>query len=205
MACIAVDIRSSFFVAVYAPLHINSINHFYRCITYPRKPMTNRAIDLALDMNPMRKDNKARKFIHPPPWNSLIRFHVSDNLYRLRPLTDGIAEMTGSTGFNIWDPCSTVFTHEPVTEKTVQLGYLLVVNMIETDRLVNVLTFQYWEGRENERFHRNSKTMPCNNGKKENQNESNEKAQEPFHILNLYWIRLQSVKKNQSQVKLTGH
>jgi hypothetical protein len=138
--------------------------------------MTNRAIDLALDMNPMRKDNKGWKFVHPLPRNSLICFHISDNLYRLGPLTDCIAEMTGSTDFDVRDSSSTVFTDKPVAEKTVQLGHFLVVDMIEPDRLVNVLTFQYWEDRENESFHRNSKTMPCNNGKKKDQNDSNEEA-----------------------------
>jgi hypothetical protein len=76
--------------------------------------------------------------------------------------------MTGSTDFDIWDPCSTVFTCKPVTEGTVQLGHLLMVNVIEPDRLINGFASQNWEKRENKRFHRNSKTKPCNRDKKKN-------------------------------------
>jgi hypothetical protein len=42
--------------------------------------------------------------------------------------------------------------------------------------------------------------MVGDEGKKEDQNDSNEKTKELFHIYNLYWMGLQSVNQNQSHV-----
>jgi hypothetical protein len=91
MAGVAINICSSFLVTVHAPLHIVSINHFYRSILQASQAMANGAIHTALDVNPMRKDDKAWKFIHPLPWNLPACLYIFDNFKCLRPLTDCIA------------------------------------------------------------------------------------------------------------------
>jgi hypothetical protein len=90
MAGVAINICSSFLVTVHTPLHIVSINHFYRSILQASQAMANGAIHTALDVNPMRKDDKAWKFIHPLPWNLPACLYIFDNFKCLRPLTDCI-------------------------------------------------------------------------------------------------------------------
>jgi hypothetical protein len=45
--------------------------------------------------------------------------------------------MTGSTEFNVWNPCGTIPFDIAVTEKTVQMGCFFVVDMIEKDGLID--------------------------------------------------------------------
>jgi hypothetical protein len=148
--------------------------------------MTSGAFDLALDMDPVREDDKRGKFVHPLPRNSFIRFNVSDDLYRLRPLADCIGRVASSAELDIRNPCGTVFFHISVAKVAVQLGDFLVVNMIKADRLINGLAFQNWEDRENERFHRNPKTKPCNRHKKKNEEDSERKTKPIFHFFSLF-------------------
>jgi hypothetical protein len=88
-------------------------------------------------MNPVREDNKAWQFIHPLPRDLFTCFHIFDDLKCLGPFTDGIARMTGSTEFNVWNPCGTIPFDIAVTEKTVQMGCFFVVDMIEKDGLID--------------------------------------------------------------------
>ena len=140
VARVAIRVCPSSFVTVHAPLHINSIDHFYRCITYAGKAVTSGAIDLALDVNPVRKDYKGREFIHPPPGDLLIFLHVAEDFCRLGPLTDRIARMADSTEFDVWNPCNAILGDISVAKVAVQLGDFQMVNVIEPDRLIDRLT-----------------------------------------------------------------
>jgi hypothetical protein len=94
--------------------------------------------------------------------------------------------MTGATDFDIRDPCRTIFVGKAVAEGTVQLGHLLVANVIKPDGLINRFAGQNWEKCKNKRFHGNSKTKPCNRDKKKNEEDNKKKAKPRFHIFSLF-------------------
>ena len=131
VAGVAIDTRSSFPVAVYAPLHIVSIDHLYRPVSQTRKPVADGAIHSSLDMNPVRENDELRKFVHPHPWDLLTCLHIFDDFKGLRSFADRIARMADSTEFNIWDPCNSIPFDITVAEGTVQIEFLFVNEMIE--------------------------------------------------------------------------
>jgi len=53
--------------------------------------MADGAIHTALDMNPVGKDNKAWKFIHPLPGDLFTYLHIFHNLKGFRSFADRIA------------------------------------------------------------------------------------------------------------------
>jgi hypothetical protein len=76
MTRVTIDICPSFLVAVHTPFHIVSVNHFYRPLLQASNPVTDGAIDTTLDMNPVWKDDKFWKFIHPLPRDLFTRLHI---------------------------------------------------------------------------------------------------------------------------------
>ena len=152
MACIAIRTRSSFLVTVHAPLHIISVDHFYRSITHARYTMAGGAIYFVFNVNPVREDNKFWKLVHPLPRNLFACLHILNHFQCLGPLANRIGRMTGSTEFNVRNPRNAVVADILMAEKTVQLGHLFVEDMIEKDRLINRFTLQNWEKREKTRF-----------------------------------------------------
>jgi hypothetical protein len=63
-----------------------------------------------------------------------------------------------------------------MTEGTVQIQFLFVDDMIEKDRLIDRFRRKDREDREEDTFGLNLKSIVGNNGKKKDQNDSNEKA-----------------------------
>jgi hypothetical protein len=102
--------------------------------------------------------------------------------------------MTGPTEFNVWNSCNTIPFNIPVAECTVQMGYLFMVNMIKKDRLLDRFPREDWEDRKEEMFDRILKSIIGNSSEKKNEDNGNEKAEEPFHIYNLYEMELPPVK-----------
>jgi hypothetical protein len=102
--------------------------------------VTRGAIDPALDVNPVGKDDKFRKFIHSAPGNPSLRLDIFDHFQCLGPFTDCIAGMTDPTEFDVWNPCSAIFVDISMAKVAVQLGDFLMENMIEADRLFNGFT-----------------------------------------------------------------
>jgi hypothetical protein len=45
--------------------------------------------------------------------------------------------MAGLTELNIWNPCGPIPFDIPMAEKTVQMGYFFVMNMVEEDGLID--------------------------------------------------------------------
>jgi len=138
--------------------------------------MADGAIHTSLDMNPVRKDNKARKFIHPLPLDLFTCLHIFNDFKCLGPFADCIACVTGSTKFNVWNPCGTIPFDIAVTERTVQIDFLFVNKMIEKDGLIDRFPRKDREDREEDSFGLNLKSMIRNNGKKKDQYDSHEKA-----------------------------
>jgi hypothetical protein len=99
--------------------------------------MAGGAIQTGLNMNPVWIDNKARKFIHSLPGDLFPGLHILDDLKRLRPFADRIGRMAGLTELNIWNPCHTIPFGITMAESTVQMGYFLMMNVVEEDRLID--------------------------------------------------------------------
>jgi hypothetical protein len=91
VARIAIDARSSFFVAVDAPIHIVSVNHFDRSFLHTGQVMADGTVYPLLNMDPVRKDDKRWKLIHAIPRDLFSRLYIFHNLQSLGPLADGIA------------------------------------------------------------------------------------------------------------------
>ena len=107
--------------------------------------MADGAVHTALNVSPVREDNKARKFIHPLPRDLFTCLYIFDDFKCLGPFADCIACMTGSTEFNVWNPCNTIPFDIAVAECTVQMGYFFVVDMIEKDRLIDRFPGKDWK------------------------------------------------------------
>ena len=84
--------------------------------------------------------------------------------------------MTYSTQFNVWNPCDAVLSNVWMAEKAIQPGDFLVVNVIETDRLIDRFTSQNRENGKNKGFRRNPETVPCDGDYKKNQNNRTHEA-----------------------------
>ena len=119
VACVTIDIRSSFFVAIYAPLHIVSVNHLDRSFLHTGETMADGTVHTILDVNPVREGNIFWEFVHPVPWDFPICLHIFDHFQCLRSLTHGIRCMAGSTEFDVWYPCSTIPFYIPVAEGAI--------------------------------------------------------------------------------------
>jgi hypothetical protein len=94
--------------------------------------------------------------------------------------------MAGAAEFDVRNSCNPVFSDIVVAEKAVQLGHFLVVNMIETDRLINRCTFKDWKEREDKRFRLDTEAMPRNGCEKKDQDDNKKKAKPHSHIFSLF-------------------
>ena len=63
-----------------------------------------------------------------------------------------------------------------MTEGTVQIDFLFVDDMVEKDGLIDRFPRKDWEDWKEDTFGANPKSMVGNNGKKKDQNDSNEEA-----------------------------
>jgi hypothetical protein len=78
-----------------------------------------------------------------------------------------------------------------MAEVAVQLGDLLMVNMIEADRLINGRATQDWKDGKDEKFGLDSEAMPSNGCEKKDQSNRHEKTNLFFHHFSLFvspWI-----------------
>jgi hypothetical protein len=186
VAGIAIDICPSFLVAVHTPFHIVSVNHFYRPLFQTRQPMTNGAIDIALDVNPVGKYHKFWKFIHPLPWNVYPRLNIFDHFKCLRSLADCIGRMTGPTELDVWNSSNTIPLHISVAESTVQIGGFLVMDMIEKNGLIDRYPSVDWKNSIEDTFGLNLISMVGDSRNEENYYDNKKNTKEPLHNTNLY-------------------
>lgn len=118
---IAIDIRLFLLMAIQTPGHIVSIDHLYRPLFFTCKAMTDGTINTALNMNPVGKNNKFRKFIHSLPGNLSPCLDILHHFKRLGPLADRIGCMAGTAKVNIRNACGTVPFHITMAESTIQI------------------------------------------------------------------------------------
>ena len=165
MARVAVRTGSSLLVTGDTPFHVIPVHHFDRPFLYTGYAMAGGAVHAALEMDPVLKDNKFRKLVHPLPRNRFLLFHVLHNLQGFRPFTDGIARMAGPAEFDVWNSRNTIPFYVPVAEGAVQLRDLLVMDMVEENRLLDGNPSENWKQGEEGPFGLNSKPVVGNNGK----------------------------------------
>jgi hypothetical protein len=173
-------------VAVHAPFHIDAIQHLYGPIGYTRKTVAGRTVDIVLNMNPVGKNDKGRKLIHPIPRNSLPGLHIFNDFECLGSLADSIRGMTGLTEFNIGNPCDAIPFDKAMAEGTVELGTLLVEDMIKKDGLINCLVGENGEHGKDDLLGRNPKPVPYDDREKKNEDNDSQCKKLLSHITSLF-------------------
>jgi hypothetical protein len=132
-------------------------------------------------MNPVGKDDKFREFIHSSPWNLSSLLNIFDHFERLGSLADGIRRMAGTTEIDIGNPCRTVSLHITMAEGAIQMGCLLMANMIETDGLVNGDPGEDGKDGEEGSFWLNGKSMVGHEGHEKNQDDAGQNSESLSH------------------------
>ncbi len=185
MARVAIDRSSHLLVAFQAPRHKGSIHHFRGSIRHAGNPVTGRAIDTSLNMDPVRKNDKRRKLIHPLPRNRLAVLHIPDHLQSLRSLADCVGGMAGLAEFNVRDACDTISFDIAVAESAVQFGHLFVMDVIESNGLVDHNLRKNRKDSIEDALRLSAKTIVSHGGEQREDDESNAKINPFSHINNL--------------------
>jgi hypothetical protein len=172
-------------VTVDAPCHKITVDHFRRSIGHAGNAVADRAVDLILNMDPVGKDDERRELIHPFPWDRLAALHISDDFQSLGPLADGVARMAGLAEFDIRDPSDTIPFHMAMTEGAVQVRHLLVMDVIESDGLIDRDPGKNGEDRIKDAFSLSAESIVSHSGKQRDEDENNEKIKPFLHITNL--------------------
>jgi len=107
--------------------------------------MTDRTIDPALKMNPVGKDHKFGKFIHPLPGDLLSLLNIFHHFKGFRLLAEGICGMAGTTEVDVRDRCGAVFFWIAMAEETVQIGCLLMADMVKENGLIDGNPGKNWK------------------------------------------------------------
>ena len=170
------------FVTGDAPFHIVSVDHFDRPVRHPCCSMTVRAVDLALNVDPMGKDDIGRKLVHPLPGDSFSLLDIADDLQGLGTFADGIARMAGLAEVDIRDSGDTVVLHSAMAEGTVQMGDLFVMDMIEENRLIDRNRPENGKDGIENRFCLHPETMIGDDAKKENDDDAGNEDNRLFHL-----------------------
>jgi hypothetical protein len=76
MTRVTIDICPSFLVAVQTPLHIVSVHHLDGPLFQTCETVTDGTIHTALNVNPVRKDDKFWEFVHSLPRDLLTCLHI---------------------------------------------------------------------------------------------------------------------------------
>ncbi len=168
MARITVGADPSFLVTRNAPFHVIAVtaDHFGRPIRSSRKAVTGRAVYVAPDVNPVGKNNESRKFIHPLPWNPFARLDISDDLQCLGPFADRIRCMAGLTELDIGNSSRAVLLDIEMAERAIQFRNLLMMDVIEKDRFLDIGPGENWEKGEEKLLCRDLEAMVGNHRKK---------------------------------------
>jgi hypothetical protein len=150
-------------------------------------------------MNPVWKDNKLWKLIHPLPWNLFSHLNIFDHFKSLWPFAHCIGGVAGPAEFDVGYSCGAISFNIPVAESTVQTSCLFVVDMIEEDGLIDRNPGINWKDGKEEAFGLNLKSMVGNRGKKKYEYNNKKKGEPLLHIYNLY------LRKSMCQVKSVKH
>jgi hypothetical protein len=147
--------------------------------------MADRAVDLIPNVDPVGKDDERRKLIHPFPWDRLAALHISDDFQCLRPLADGVTRMAGLAEFDIRDSSDTIVFYMAVTEGAVQVRRFLVMDVVESDGLIDRDPGKNGEDRIEDTFCLSAESIVSDSGKQRDQDQGNEKIEPFLHINNL--------------------
>jgi len=171
-------------MTIQTPIHIEPVHHLHRVIRCACEAVADRAVDLILDVNPVWKDNVRRQLIHPVPRNPLSCLNIFDDLEGLRPLTHGVRRVAGPAEFDIRDSRNPFTLYKAVAKGAVQMSHLLVMDVVETDRLVNGGRRKRGKEGEKKTFCPDLESLKSNDAQEKNQDDSKGQNDPLFH--NLY-------------------
>jgi len=173
-------------MTVDAPFHVITVHHLDRPFFRAGDAMAGGAVHAALDVDPVRKNDVGRKFIHPLPRNPFPCFHVFHNLQRFGPLADGIARMACPAEIDIRNSRNPVPLHKSVAERAVQLRDLFVVDVVEQNGLLDGDPSENGKQGEENTFGLDPKPVVGNNSD-EKSHADGDKGIDPFsHVTSLF-------------------
>jgi hypothetical protein len=172
-------------MTVYTPCHKVTVDHSRRSIGHAGNAVADRAVDLILNMDPVGKDDERRELIHPFPWDRLAVLHISDDFQCLGPLADGVARMAGLAEFDIRDSCDAIPFHMAMTEGTVQVRHLFVMDVVESDGLIDRDPAKNGKDRKKYALRLSPESIVSDRGQQRDDNKSNAKINPFSHIDNL--------------------
>ena len=94
--------------------------------------------------------------------------------------------MAGPTDFDIWEAGNTFPFDIAVAERAIQFCYLFVMDMIETDGLIDGDLGKDWEDRIKDAQGLRSKSIVGNGGKEKNHENSNGRINPSSHWISLF-------------------
>lgn len=156
----------SFPVTIHTPVHVVSVHHFNRPLFFSGQTVTGRAVDVALDMNPVGKDDKLRELVHLLPRDLLFCLDVPDDLKRFRLLAHGVGGMTGLAEFNAGEARGAISLGISMAEVAVQIERLRMASMVEENGLIDRHPCEDRKDRKEGRFGLNGKPVVGHDGKK---------------------------------------
>ena len=133
-------------------------------------------------MDPVGKDDEGRQLIHPDPWDHPAGCHKVDHFQCLRSFADGVTGMAGLAEFDIRDSCDTIPFGMAMTEGTVQFRHLFVVDVVESDGLLDRDTGKDGENCIKNPFCLDAESIVSDGGKQGDEDDGNQKIKPFLHI-----------------------
>ena len=143
--------------------------------------MTNGTIDVALNMDPVWKDDKRRKVIHFFPRDTFSFLYVTDDFKRFRPLAHGVCGMAGLADFNVGEACRAILSGVSVAEITVKIDVLCMEDMVEQNGLIDRNPCENRKDGKEGGFGTNGISVVSHEGKQGNDHKNNQKEYRFFH------------------------
>ncbi len=137
MARVTIDIGLSSLVAIDTPSHGVSIDHLQRPLPLPGEAVANGTVDLSAAMQVVGENDEGGKLVHASPWNLFSLLDVFHHLEGLGPLAYRIGGMADPAELDVWEASDPVVLRIAVAERALQLGHLLMVNVIEEHGLID--------------------------------------------------------------------
>ena len=185
MARITIHAGSSFRMAIEAPVHVVSVNHREGPCRGSCHTMTDRTVDVTLNMDPVGENNVFWKFVHPFPGDLPGVLHVFDHFERLGLLTHGIGRMAGPAQIDVRDGRRPIFLDIAVAERAVQFGRFYMAQMIENDGLINGGPRKDREDTKENTLGDDLKSMVSDDAREKENKNGHKPDQFSFHIISL--------------------
>ena len=134
-------------------------------------------------MNPVGKDDESRELIHSYPWDHFAGCYIIDYFQCLRSFADCVTGMAGPAEFDVRDSCHTIHFNITMTEGAVQFRHLFMMDVVESDRLLDRDPGEDGEDRIKDAFCLGAESIVSDSGKQGDEDGGSEKI-EPFLHMN---------------------